>query len=144
MNGERLSPQCVKKTVKFGGVCVMVRWIISSAGIGPIVRFPGNINANVYKELLHQHVLPRLRKGTVEIPIFMEINAPGHKAKTMLSFLEEEAIAVMKCPLQSLDMNPMETHAGSYSVWTRVACYVYFFLLLDRNASKTSPTLAFL
>ena len=64
--------------------------MILSAGVGPIVRFHSNINANVYKELFHQHALPHLRKGTVETPIFMQDNAPYHKAKTVLSFLEKK------------------------------------------------------
>ena len=38
----------------------------------------------------------------------MQDNAPCHKAKTMLRFLEEEGIAVMKWPPQSPDMNPLE------------------------------------
>ena len=33
---------------------------------------------------------------------------PCHKAKTVLSFFEEEGIAVMKWPPQSPDMNPIE------------------------------------
>ena len=70
--------------------------MISSAGVGPIVRFHGNINASVDKERLHQHILPNLRKGTVETSISMQDNAPCYKAKTVLSFLEEEEIAVMK------------------------------------------------
>ena len=40
--------------------------------------------------------LPHLRKGTVQTPIFMPDNAPCHKAKTVLSLLEEEGIDVMK------------------------------------------------
>ena len=44
----------------------------------------------------------------VEIPIFMQDNMLCHKAKTMLSFFEEEGIAVMKWPPQSPDMNPLE------------------------------------
>ena len=36
--------------------------MISSAGVGPILRFHGNINASVYKELLRQHAFPHLRK----------------------------------------------------------------------------------
>ena len=92
-NGERLSPHCVKKTVRRN---VMVWEMIFSAGVGHIVRFHGNINAIVYKELLRQHTLPHLRKETFETPIFMQDNAPCHKAKTVLSFPEEEGIAVMK------------------------------------------------
>ena len=38
----------------------------------------------------------------------MQDNAPYHKAKTELSFLEKEGIAVMKWPPQSSDMNPLE------------------------------------
>ena len=107
-NWEHLSPRCVKKTVKFGGESVMVWGMISSTGVGPIVRFHGNINASVYKELLWQHTLPHFHKGTVETPIFMQDNAPYHEAKTVLSFLEEKGIAVMKWPSQSPDMNPIE------------------------------------
>ena len=54
------------------------------------------------------NALPHLCKGTVETPIFMQDNVPCHKAKTMLSFLKEERIAVMKWPPQSPDMNPLE------------------------------------
>ena len=93
---------------KFGGVSVMVWGMISLVGVGPIVCFHGNINASVYKELLHQHALSHLHKGTVETPIFMQDNAPCHKAKTVLNFLEEEGIAVMKWPLQNPDLNPVE------------------------------------
>ena len=82
--------------------------IISSTGVGPIVHFHGNINASIYKELAHQHALPHLCKGTVKIPVFMQDNAPCHEAKSVLSFLEKERIAVMKWPPQSLDRNPLE------------------------------------
>ena len=81
--------------MKFGGGSAMVLEMISSAGVGLIVRFHGNINANVYKELLRQHALSYLSKGTVETPIFVQNHAPYHKAKTVLSFLEEEGISVL-------------------------------------------------
>ena len=86
----------------------MVWMMISSVGAGPIVSFHGNINASVYKELPCQHALPYSCKGTVETPLFMQDNAPFHKAKTVLSFLEEEELAVMKWPPQSPDMNSVE------------------------------------
>ena len=61
----------------------MVWGMISSAGVGPIVHFHGNVNASFYKELFCQNALPLLRKGTVETLIFMQENAPCHKAKTV-------------------------------------------------------------
>ena len=88
---------------------VTVWGMISSARVGRIVRLLGNINASVYKEFLRQHALPHLRKGTVETSIFMPDNAPCHKVKTvLLTFLEEEGIAIMKWPPHSPDMNPIE------------------------------------
>ena len=84
----------------------MVLRMISSAEVGPIVCFHGNINASVYKELLCPHALPHLHK--VETLIYMQDNALCHKAKTVLSFLEEKRIAVVKWPTQSPHMNPME------------------------------------
>ena len=86
----------------------MVWGIISSAGVGPIVRCHGHISTSVYKELLRQHTLSHLRKRTIETLIFMQDNAPCHKAKIVLSFLEEEGIVVMKWPPQSPNMNPVE------------------------------------
>ena len=94
-NGERLPPQYVKKTVKFGE---------GRTGEGNDFfsgSFHGNINASVYA-ILH------LRKRTVETPIFMQDNAPCHKAKIVLNFLEAEVIAVMKWPPQIPDMKPIE------------------------------------
>ena len=38
----------------------------------------------------------------------MQDNAPCHKAKIVLSFLDNEGIAVVKRPPQSPDMNPIE------------------------------------
>ena len=38
----------------------------------------------------------------------MQDNVACHKAKTVLSFLEEEGIAIIKWPPQSPDMNPIE------------------------------------
>ena len=81
-NEEHLSPQRVKKTVKFGrgrnnvgDDFFRVCWRHCS--------LHGIINASVYKELLRQHALPHLRKRTVETPIYMQGNAPYHKAKTL-------------------------------------------------------------
>ena len=80
-NGDHLSPQSVKKTVKFEWENIMVWGMIFSVGVRPIVCFHGNINASFYKELLHRHALPHLRKETVETSIFMQDNMPCHKVK---------------------------------------------------------------
>ena len=92
----------------------MVWGMISSIGVGPIIRFLVNINASVHKELLRQHTLPHIRKGTDETPIFMQDNAPYHKAITVSSFLEEEGKVIMEWPPQSSDINPREHKSSKY------------------------------
>ena len=66
--------------------------LIPSAGVGPIVPFNGNVNASRW------HALSHLRKETMETPKFMQDYVLCYKAKTVLSFLEEEGIAVIKWP----------------------------------------------
>ncbi len=106
-SGERFSPKCTKKTVKFGGGSVMVWGVISVHGVGPLVRLHGKVNAEVYKQLLEQRVVPYLRRTTQQ-PVFMQDNAPCHKAKKVMNFLREKEIDTMNWPAQSPDLNPIE------------------------------------
>ena len=106
--GERLNPKCVKKSVKGGGGSVMVWGMFSAAGVGPLIQLHGRVNANVYQNLLRQHVVPPLRSSPNQPAIFMQDNAPCHTAKRVKQFLETENIEIMKWPAQSPDLNPIE------------------------------------
>lgn len=86
----------------------MVWRMISGNGVGPLVRLHGKVNAAVYKHLVKDHVLPVLRNSTKQSSIFMQDNAPCHKAKVVMNFLEAENIAVLDWPAQSPDLNPIE------------------------------------
>ena len=105
--GERFSPNCVKTTVKFGGGSVMVWGMISSSGVGPLIRLHGKVNAEVYKQLLDQHVLPVFYASS-QNPVFMQDNAPCHKAKKVMDFLKANNVTTMEWPPQSPDLNPIE------------------------------------
>lgn len=82
--------------------------MISSEGVGPLVRIYGRVNAETYKQLLQQHVIESLRLSPNQPSIFMQDNAPCHKAKKVISYLKEEEIRVMDWPAQSPDLNPIE------------------------------------
>ena len=105
-SGERLAIDCTKKTVKFGGGSIMVWGIMSAAGVGPLVRIQGTVNADVYQRILSQHAVPCLQ--TMTNPVFMQDNAPCHKARKVMSYLSREGITVMDWPAQSPDLNPIE------------------------------------
>ena len=86
----------------------MVWGIISGDGVGPLVRLQGKVNAGVYKQLVKDHVLPVLRNLTKQPSIFMQDNAPCHKAMVVMNFLNAENVTVMDLPPQSPDLNPIE------------------------------------
>ena len=106
--GEDLSPKYLKPCVKFGGGSVMVWGMISGDGVGPLVRLQGKVNAGVYKQLVQDHVLPVLRNSTKQPSIFMQDNAPCHKAMVVMNLLKAENVTVMDWPSQSPDLNPIE------------------------------------
>ena len=91
----RLNPKCVKKSVKFGGGSVMVWAMFSSAGVGPIIRIKGAVNANVYRNLLEQKVILSHQESPIQPTICMHDNAPCHTAKRVKQFLTEEIIDAM-------------------------------------------------
>ena len=105
---EELSPKCLRASVKFGGGSVMVWGMISRVGVGPLVRLQGKVNAEVYKQLVKDHVLPVLRNSTKQPSIFMQDNAPCHKAMVVMNLLKAEHVTVMDWPPQSPDLNPIE------------------------------------
>ena len=105
---EELSPKCLKASVKFGGGSVMIWGMISGDGVGPLVRLQGKVNAGVYKQHVKDHVLLVLRNSTKQPPIFMQDNAPCHKAMVIMNVLKAENVTVMDWPPQSPDLNPIE------------------------------------
>ncbi len=76
--------------------------------LGLFIQLHGRVNANVYQNLLRQHVVPPLRSSTNQPAIFMLDNAPCHTAKRVRQFLETENMEIMKWPAQSPDLNPIE------------------------------------
>ena len=105
---ERLSVNCVKKTVKYGGGSIMVWGSISAEGTGPLVLLHGKVNSGVYKNVLRQYAIPYMQACNAQPPIFMQDNAPCHKAKCVTEYLKRENIKVMDWPAQSPDLNPIE------------------------------------
>ena len=55
MLSERLSVQCVKKIVKHGGECVMVRGSSLLLVLASLIHLHRKVNREVYKQILRQH-----------------------------------------------------------------------------------------
>ena len=106
--GERLSAKCTKKTVKFGGRSVLVFGMFSSQGTTPLVRLQTHVNAQIYKNIVQDHVVPIIQNSGFDRATFMQDNAPCHNAKVVMSYLSEQDFEIMNWPPRSPDLNPIE------------------------------------
>jgi transposase len=76
--------------------------------MGPLVPVEGIITAKEYKELLEKYLLPIFKKSNYQF-IFMQDNAPIHRAKLVTDFLAHHGIIpTLEWPAQSPDLNPIE------------------------------------
>ena len=94
-----------------GGFSVMFWGCFSDFGLGPLVALEGNQNQHTYIQTLKDHLLPEIAAAKVEFGVdltFMQDNAPCHKTRLVVDFLNQNSIKTLDWPPQSLDMNPIE------------------------------------
>ena len=100
----------------------MVWGCFTGERLGPLIVYDdGGIGADEYEDILYDGLFS-LIDDLLEIPedeeevqvadqntfLFMQDNAPCHKATEILKFLAENHVPVMAWPPQSPDLNPIE------------------------------------
>jgi len=120
--GKRLNRKYIKKTFKSAQVKVMVWACFTGERLGPlIVCDEGGIGADEHEDLIYDGLFsliddllePSDDPETIRIAdentfLFMQDNAPCHKAHHVVEFLQENHVPIMKWPAQSPDLNPLE------------------------------------
>jgi len=94
-----------------GGFNVMFWGCFSKMGLGPLLALEGSQNQHTYRKLLQEHVIPEIKSREEECGcsvLFMQDNAPCHKAKLIIDYFEENHIETLNWPPQSPDLNPIE------------------------------------
>ena len=84
------------------------------------------VNAQIYKNIVQDHVVPIIQNSGFDRATFMQDNAPCHKAKVLMSYLSEQDFEIMDWPLQSPDLNPIE------NLWKTLGLKV-----MERNPTNT-------
>src|SRR4030095_9616517 len=107
-------------TVKHGGGSIMVWGCMTWQGVGNLVRIDNGLDAQLYKDILHDDFLGSLEwygldKGDI---IFQHDNDPKHTAKSTTEWLEDNEIQMLGWPAQSSDLNPIE------HLWNEVDCRI--------------------
>ena len=102
--GEEYKDNCFLPTVKHGGGNVMVWGCMSAAGVEELHFIEGNINSNMYCEILTQSIIPPSK----------------HISKTTTALLKRLRVKVMDWPP---DLNPIE-HLWGIDKWKVEVCKV--------------------
>ena len=93
--------------VQGGGFNVMFFGSFSKSAFGQLAVIKGKIDAKKYIENIKNFIEPELNASEVPL-IFMQDNAPCHKAKIVMEYLKKKRIKTLDWPPQSPDLNPME------------------------------------
>ena len=70
--------------------------------------FEGIMNADLYKTILENGLIPFIRSTYPESHRFMQDNDPRHTSKAAVQFYEQQGINWWKTPPESPDANPIE------------------------------------
>ena len=105
--GEEYKDKCVMPTVKHGGGNVIVWGCMSAAGVGELHFIEGNMNSNIYCEVLQRSMIPSLKK-LGRRAMFQHDNDPKHTSKTTAALLKRLGVKGMDWPNMSPDLNPIE------------------------------------
>jgi transposase len=90
-----------------GGGGVMFWGCMSHHAWGPLVVCQGTINGAKYLDILKDYVVPEIESSPERL-IFQQDNAPAHKKREIIEFLEAQDFETLDWPPQSPDLSPIE------------------------------------
>lgn len=107
---EAFNKDCLKRTVKFPA-SVMIWGCMSTQGVGKMCFIDGIVNAQRYKYILEEQLLPSIEDLKCDDGsfIFQQDGAACHTAKIVKTWFANNEIPVLKWPSSSPDLSPIET-----------------------------------
>jgi len=108
--GERLDPRYTRKKLKHGGGKVTVWGMITACGVGRIVRIEGNLNKELYRDILQDDVLGTYREHHMNPRsfYFQQDNDPKHTSKIVKAWFVENDVDLLDWPPNSPDLSIIE------------------------------------
>lgn len=90
-----------------GGGGVMFWGCMTHKALGCLTVVKGTIDGSKYLQLLKDHAVPEFEASETPM-IFQQDNAPAHKKREVLEFLESTGWEILVWPAQSPDLSPIE------------------------------------
>jgi transposase len=108
--GSAITEQHVQGTVKFGGGSLMMWGCMTAQGVGYACRINGNLNAQLYTDILGDEFLQTLEYYGLERDkiTFQQDNDSKHTSCPARQWFENNKVKVLDWPSQSPDLNPIE------------------------------------
>ncbi len=86
---------------------------MSSAGVGRLCFLKTNVTAPIHQEMLEHFMLPSADQLFKDADfIFQQDLAPAHTANSIKSWLNDHGVGVLDCPVNSPDLNPIDSLWG--------------------------------
>lgn len=123
---KEVDPERLLRTRPTFSKSVMVSVAVSKLGLSDVIFVePGvKVNGAYYRDvLLAQHMLPAIRRIAGDCFVFQQDNAPAHRARETVQFLQRETPSFIPpdmWPPNSPDLNPVD-----YKIWGYVQEQVY-------------------
>ncbi|GFT29239.1 transposable element Tc1 transposase [Trichonephila clavipes] len=106
MPGERFFSGCIVPTFKFGGGSIMVWGCFSWFGLGPLFPVNGNMNSEMYVDILDNAALPTLWQYFGEdLFLFQQDNCSIHASRLAQTWFDEMGVQKLDWPSQSPDLH---------------------------------------
>ena len=101
VRSTKISVSCLQSSMVVG-----MSWS-GTAGVGELHFIEGNMNSNMYCEILQQSMIPSIQKLDRRA-VIQHDNDPKHTSKMTTALLKRLRVKVMDWPSMSPDLNPIE------------------------------------